>query len=282
MHAHQVDRDGNGGQPHGRGGGIVVPRHVGVIMDGNGRWATRRGLPRAIGYRAGARAVRRVVEAARRRAVGTLTLYAFSSDNWQRPAAEVAVLMNLFERYLAGEARHCAAHGVRLRVIGRRDRLAAALVRSVVAAEALTAAGTAMELRLAVDYSGRDAILAAVAGLRRDSVPTRHDLLVGLGRIGCGGPPEVDLLVRTGGEHRLSDFLLWECAYAELYFSDRLWPDFTAADLDRALAWFGQRERRFGGLRASRYAMPGAVRPEPRPPAVRTQSPRRPTSETRP
>ncbi|MHB8799288.1 MAG: polyprenyl diphosphate synthase [Thermoanaerobaculia bacterium] len=224
------------------------PRHVAVIMDGNGRWAIRRGLPRVVGHRAGAKAVRRVVEAARRLEVGTLTLYAFSSDNWRRPAAEVEALMGLFERYLAEEARRCVQNGVRLRVIGRRDRLGPALAAAVLTAEETTGDGTAMELRIAVDYSGRDAILAAIPLLPPDVAPTRATLLSALARAGHGGAPEVDLLVRTGGERRISDFLLWEAAYAELYFSDRLWPDVGAADLDGALAWYAGRERRFGGL----------------------------------
>lgn len=226
----------------------ATPRHVAIVMDGNGRWATRRGLPRAVGHREGAKAVRRLVEAARRRGIGTLTLYAFSSDNWRRPAAEVAALMGLFERYLAGEARRCAENGVRLRVIGRRDRLAPGLVVAIEAAEAFTATGEGMELRIAVDYSGRDAILAAVAALPAGVPPTRSALLDALGRTGNGGAPEVDLLVRTGGERRISDFLLWEIAYAELFFLDRLWPDTDAADLDAALAWYTGRERRFGAL----------------------------------
>lgn len=227
---------------------IAPPRHVAVIMDGNGRWATRRGLPRAVGHREGAKAVRRIVESARRRGIGTLTLFAFSADNWKRPEAEVAALMSLFERYLAGEARRCVANGIRLRVIGRRDRLGPALVAAIAAAEALTADGEAMELRIAVDYSGRDAILSAVALLPAGIPPTRPDLLAALGRAGCGGAPEVDLLLRTGGEHRISDFLLWESAYAEVWFSDRLWPDVADPDLAEALDWFSRRERRFGGL----------------------------------
>ncbi|MBK6406079.1 MAG: di-trans,poly-cis-decaprenylcistransferase [Holophagales bacterium] len=241
-------------QAHGEGGSgpqeeaAAGPRHVAVIMDGNGRWATRRGLPRAIGHRAGASAVRRIVESARRRGIATLTLFAFSADNWRRPAAEVEALMRLFERYLAREARRCEENGIRLRVIGRRDRLGVSLVRAIDAAEAFTADGEAMELRIAVDYSGRDAILAAVALLPAGIPPSRLDLLSALGWAGCGGPPEVDLLVRTGGEHRISDFLLWESAYAEVFFSDRLWPDVTDADLAEALAWFSRRERRFGGL----------------------------------
>lgn len=239
-----------------------VPRHIAVVMDGNGRWATRRGLPRALGHRAGAKAVSRVVEAARRRGIGTLTLYAFSSDNWRRPAAEVEALMGLFERYLAQEARRCAGNGIRLRVIGRRDRLAPPLVMAIEAAEASTAAGDEMELRIAVDYSGRDAILGAVALLPREDPPTREAVLLALARAGQGGAPEVDLLLRTGGERRISDFLLWEVAYAELLFSDRLWPDVGEADLDEALAWFAGRERRFGGLPKAAPPERGAIRPD--------------------
>lgn len=242
-----------GARARGESGG--VPGHVAIVMDGNGRWATRRGLPRAVGHRAGAKAVSRVVEAARRRGIGTLTLFAFSADNWRRPEAEVEALMGLFERYLAHEAHRCAGNGIRLRVIGRRDRLSPALVRAIEAAETFTASGEAMELRIAVDYSGRDAILEAVALLPRDDAPTREALLRALGRAGQGGAPEVDLLLRTGGERRISDFLLWEVAYAELFFSERLWPDVGSADLDEALAWFAGRQRRFGGL-------PSAASPE--------------------
>ena len=198
-------------------------------MDGNGRWATTRGLPRTAGHRAGADAVRRVVETAPRLGVRTLTLFAFSSDNWKRPTREVATLMRLFHRYLAAEAAALKENGVRLSVIGRRDRLAEPLVRQISAAERLTAGEHRLHLRLAVDYSAREAI-------RRS---TREPSLLG---------PDVDLLIRTGGERRLSDFLLWECAYAELHFTDKRWPDFDVADLERALADFHGRQRRFGAL----------------------------------
>jgi undecaprenyl diphosphate synthase len=203
--------------------------HVAIIMDGNGRWATSRGLPRTAGHRAGADAVRRVVETAPRVGIRTLTLFAFSSDNWKRPTREVAALMRLFQRYLASESAALQENGVRLSVIGRRDRLAGALVRQIGAAEQLTADGRRLHLRLAVDYSAREAI--------RES--TRDPRCLG---------PDVDLLIRTGGERRLSDFLLWECAYAELHFTDTRWPDFDAADLERALADFHSRQRRFGAL----------------------------------
>jgi undecaprenyl diphosphate synthase len=203
--------------------------HVAIIMDGNGRWAAARGLPRTAGHRAGADAVRHVVETAPRVGIKTLTLFAFSSDNWKRPSREVAALMRLFQRYLASEAAALQENDVRLSVIGRRDRLAAALVTQVEAAERLTQRGRRLHLRLAVDYSAREAIRAST----QDA--------------GCLGP-DVDLLIRTGGERRLSDFLLWECAYAELYFTEKRWPDFGAADLERALADFHTRQRRFGAL----------------------------------
>jgi undecaprenyl diphosphate synthase len=200
--------------------------HVALIMDGNGRWGTRRGLPRAAGHRAGAEAVRRIVAAAPGLGVTALTLYAFSSDNWSRPAAEVMTLMRLFARYLCTETAELAAQGVRLTIIGRRDRLPHSLVTAIAAAEAGTAAGTRLELRIAVDYSARAAIR------------------------GGAFLPDVDLLIRTGGEQRLSDFLLWECAYAELWFTDRMWPDFTASELASAIQAFRARDRRFGGLPA--------------------------------
>ena len=204
--------------------------HAAIIMDGNGRWAEARGLPRSAGHAAGAKAVRRVVEAAAAGGIGTLTLYAFSADNWRRPVAEVSALMALLARYLRSEAETCWRQGIALSVIGRRDRLPPAVVRAIAEAEAQTGAGQALALRLAIDYSARDAITTAA----------RDGLL--------GASPDVDLLIRTGGEQRLSDFLLWESAYAELYFTPVLWPDFGAEHLRAALRWFGARDRRFGGV----------------------------------
>jgi undecaprenyl diphosphate synthase len=207
-------------------------------MDGNGRWALGRGMPREAGHRAGAEAVSRVVEAAPAAGIGILTLFAFSSDNWRRPRAEVGALMRLLALYLEKESERSIRNGVRLEVIGRRDRLSPALRHAIENAERATGAGTRLRLRIAFDYSGRDAILAAarrVASLSRENL--EHAL----------GPP-VDLLIRTGGERRLSDFLLWECAYAELVFSSRLWPDFSAADLESAVREFRGRERRFGAV----------------------------------
>jgi undecaprenyl diphosphate synthase len=220
--------------------------HVAVIMDGNGRWAVRRGLPRSAGHHAGADAIRRVVEAAPELGIGTLSLFAFSSDNWARPAEEVQILMALFGRFLRDEAAPLRSHDVRLSVIGRRDRLPSEVVAAIVAAEALTARGTRLHLRVAIDYSSRDAILEA-ARLGRDDA-TRERFAVRLGEIHGAAAPDVDLLIRTGGEQRLSDFLLWESAYAELFFTARMWPDFHGDDLAAAVAEFRGRDRRFGAL----------------------------------
>ncbi|HMA41300.1 MAG TPA: polyprenyl diphosphate synthase [Gemmatimonadales bacterium] len=199
--------------------------HVAIIMDGNGRWAERRGLERTAGHRVGATAVRRVIEAAPAQGVTALTLFAFSSDNWKRPAHEVSALMRLFARHLRTETARCVEEGVTLRVVGRRDRLPGPLVEAIERSEAATTGGARLELRLAVDYSARHAIET--------------------GRL----LPDVDLLIRTGGEQRLSDFLLWESAYAEILFTQTLWPDFGAADLAAAVSWFHGRDRRFGGLK---------------------------------
>jgi undecaprenyl diphosphate synthase len=204
--------------------------HAAIIMDGNGRWAEARGWPRVAGHRAGVEALRRVAEAAPRLGVGTLTLYAFSADNWKRPVEEVSALMGLFQRYLQTETERCVREGVRVSVIGRRDRLAPAIRGAIESAERLTAGGAKLHLRLAVDYSGRQSIAEGTVG------------------------PDVDLLIRTGGEQRLSDFLLWESAYAELYFTTRMWPDFGGEALEEALDWFRRRQRRFGGLPAAEPA----------------------------
>ena len=201
--------------------------HVAIIMDGNGRWATRRALPRTAGHKAGAEAVRRVVEAAPAQGITALTLYAFSADNWRRPAREVGALMGLFAHHLRDETPRLVSNGVRLSIIGRRDRLPADLLSAISAAESATSRGNGLQLRIAVDYSARHAI--------------ETGQLI----------PDVDLLIRTGGDQRLSDFLLWESAYAELYFTQAMWPDFTAADLEVAVREFRYRERRFGALPAA-------------------------------
>ena len=227
------------------------PLHVGIIMDGNGRWAVARGRPRSVGHAEGARAVRRIVEAARATGIGTLTLYAFSADNWRRPAREVSSLMTLFRRYLHAETARCVENGVRLSIIGRRDRLGSALRAAVEASEAATAEGTALDLRIAIDYSAREAIVRAAELARQGGsgdalTPGVFGSL--LAQATGAGARDVDLLIRTGGEQRVSDFLLWETAYAELYFTPRMWPDFNAGDLEQALRDFRSRDRRFGGL----------------------------------
>jgi len=212
--------------------------HVAIIMDGNGRWAARHSLPRFEGHRAGAEALRRVVDAAPALGIGILTAYTFSADNWKRPPEEVAALMALLALYLADEVPRLRAGDVRLSVIGRRDRLPAALREAIEAAEAATRGCRGLHLRLAIDYSSREAILRA-----SESAATRQrfeELL--------GTTQPVDLLIRTGGEQRLSDFLLWECAYAELLFTPRMWPEFDGNDLRAALRDFRRRDRRFGAI----------------------------------
>ena len=215
--------------------------HAAIIMDGNGRWALARGLPRLAGHRAGAAALRRTVEAAPDLGIGVLTLFAFSSDNWRRPPEEVAGLMQLLAEHLRSETSRCLENGVRIEVIGRRDRLGGELPAAIAQAEAAAAAGAKLHLRIAVDYSGRDAIAEAVRHAAHAGLVCRECLEEQLG-------PPVDLLIRTGGEQRLSDFLLWECAYAELIFSRRMWPDFDAPDLEAAVRQFHARQRRFGAI----------------------------------
>ena len=229
------------------------PLHVAIVMDGNGRWAARRGLPRIAGHRAGADAVRQTVEAAGRLGVRVLTLFAFSSDNWQRPAGEVSTLMDLLRLHLRREIAHCRKHGVRIRVIGRRDRLGRLLRSAIDFAETATASGTALDLRVAVDYSARDIILRAVSIAGNGRPPSRAEFARRLAAAANAGhdSPDVDLMIRTGGEQRLSDFLLWECAYAEFVFTPVMWPDFGATDLEAAIHEFQQRDRRFGRVRES-------------------------------
>lgn len=226
--------------------------HVAIIMDGNGRWATARGQLRTAGHIAGARTVRKIVEAAPDCGIGTLTLYAFSADNWKRPSREVALLMRLFRRYLVSEVARCVTTGVRMKIIGRRDRIPAELLRAIVNAEEATRDGKTLDLRIAVDYSSRDTLVraarAASHDVPADSDAERHEFMRLLSKVnhGLDESRDVDLLIRTGGEQRLSDFLLWECAYAELYFTRRMWPEFSPADLAEAVGEFTSRQRRFG------------------------------------
>ena len=223
--------------------------HLGIIMDGNGRWATARGLSRSRGHEAGVRTIRPVVEAAADAGVGVVTLYAFSADNWKRPKPEVAILMGLLRRYLDEEMESLRQSGIRVTLVGRRDRLPGGMAERIARAEAETADRSRLHLRIAFDYSGREAILAAA---RSSPVASDRDAF---GRLVSGDDAgDVDLLIRTGGEKRLSDFMLWECAYAELLFVDRMWPDFGPNDLRAALGDLATRQRRFGGLVEQSFA----------------------------
>jgi undecaprenyl diphosphate synthase len=228
-----------------------LPRHVAIIMDGNGRWAQRRGLPRVEGHRRGARSVREVVRAAREIGVGALTLYAFSSQNWQRPPEEVATLMQLLHQYVIEERAEIMDNGIRLIAIGEVDRLPSFVLDPLEELMQDSAGNRDMTLCLALSYGGRESIveaaramceLAARGALKPDEV-TEEKFSAALQ---TGPLPKLDLLVRTSGEERLSNFLLWEAAYAELYFTDTYWPDFGRDELEKALASFTQRERRFG------------------------------------
>jgi len=239
--------------PQPDGGGL----HVAIVMDGNGRWAQSRGSTRSAGHEAGVEAARRVVEAAPDCGISVLSLYAFSSDNWQRPRDEVHALMGLAARFLREQAARASASGVRVDVIGRRDRLPAAVRQAVAVAERATRGGRRLQVRVALDYSARDAILRAARRMPAGPA-TRDSFAALLASVDHGGPvPPVDLFIRTGGERRLSDFLLWESAYAELHFVDLPWPDFGAVDLAEAVAWYRGRTRRFGGL-VPRLATAGA------------------------
>ncbi|OLB35394.1 MAG: di-trans,poly-cis-decaprenylcistransferase [Acidobacteria bacterium 13_2_20CM_57_17] len=226
-----------------------TPRlHVAIISDGNGRWATSKGLPRSAGHRAGAETVRRVVTAAPRMGIHTLTLFALSSANWKRPDVEVQGILRLLHEYLLTETTHCIDEGVRLSIIGRRDRLPATLRQAVADSEAATARGTRLHLRLAVDYSAREAIYHAACRFYKVTELSPESFSTVLAEVLRGGSTEVDLLIRTGGEQRLSDFLLWECAFAEFVFLQKRWPDFTAEDLEAAVMEFNRRERTRGAL----------------------------------
>jgi undecaprenyl diphosphate synthase len=238
--------------------------HVAIIMDGNGRWATRRGLPRIAGHRAGLAAARRVVEHASDIGVRCLTLYAFSSDNWRRPTGEVKSIFLLMRAFLRLETERMRQRGARLEVIGRRDRLPQAVLRAIEKSEWVTSAGRGIHLRVAIDYSSRDSIanaaLAAMRAMGGQAEPTCDALRLSMTEALTCGAGDVDLLIRTGGEKRLSDFLLWESAYAELLFTDRMWPDFDEADLEAAIEEFRHRERRFGGVPAAVVSIAGGAR----------------------
>jgi len=221
---------------------------VAIISDGNGRWATSRGLPRAAGHRAGAQAARSIIEAAPRLGIHTLTLFTLSSANWLRPRAEVEGILSILEEYLREETGRCVDAGIRLSILGRRDRLPARLQQSIADAERATARGSRLHLRLAVDYSARESLFRAACRYYKATVLSPESFSEVLSEVQHGGTTEVDLLIRTGGEQRLSDFLLWECAYAELVFIEKRWPDFSVADLEAALGEFCRRERTRGAL----------------------------------
>jgi undecaprenyl diphosphate synthase len=237
--------------------------HVAIIMDGNGRWATRRGLPRIAGHRAGVAALRRVVERAPNIGIRCLTVYAFSSDNWRRPTAEVESIFWLLRAFLRLETERLRQRGAKLQVIGRRDRLATSVLREIEKAECATAAGHRLHLRVAIDYSSRDAIALAATGAHDGFLHemrfTPDEIAKTLAQTLTAGSGDVDLLIRTGGEKRLSDFLLWESAYAELHFTDRMWPEFDEADLEAALDEFRRRERRFGAIPDATALLVGGV-----------------------
>ncbi|MGC8473715.1 MAG: polyprenyl diphosphate synthase [Candidatus Dormibacteria bacterium] len=227
----------------------ALPAHIGIIMDGNGRWARQRGQRRTEGHRAGIRAIRRVMEAADRAGVHHLTLYAFSTENWSRPRYEVATLMRLFEQTLQEEVDELHQNGVRIRVIGRRERLSARLCRLVEEAEARTRENTRGALNVAINYGGRAEIVDAVRSLAREGQDLRQlDEETLAAHLYTAGLPDPDLIIRTAGELRTSNFLIWQAAYAELYVTQTLWPDFGAADLEAALADYAVRVRRFGGV----------------------------------
>jgi len=228
-----------------------VPRHVAVIMDGNGRWATRRALPRHLGHRAGVKAVRATVEGCARRGVEALTLFAFSSENWQRPAEEVTRLLELFVEAMDGEVEELGSHGIRLHFIGDFTQLKPEVYTRLRAGEQRTAGNARMVLHVALSYGGRWDIVQAARQLaaraaRGEILPGSIDESMFAGALALGGAPDPDLFIRTGGEQRVSNFVLWNLAYTELYFCDTLWPDFGDADLEKAFRHFASRERRFG------------------------------------
>jgi undecaprenyl diphosphate synthase len=228
-----------------------APKHIAIIMDGNGRWAAARGLPRTAGHRQGIDALRQTVRAAADRGVEVLTVYAFSTENWSRPQAEVSFLLGLFRRFVQQDVAELHAAGVKICMIGDRETLDVQTLRLIEDAEKLTAANTSLTVVIGFNYGGRQEIVRAVkkmsaAGIQNDDVSADA-----IGRFLDTSPwPDPELLIRTGGEERISNFLLWQCAYTEFVFLDAYWPDFDAAHLDKAIAEFHSRERRFGGLKA--------------------------------
>lgn len=233
--------------------GADLPQHLAIIMDGNGRWAARRGKPRTYGHQAGTEVARRIVRAVAERGIPVLTVYAFSSENWRRPQYEIRRLMSLFRRALDREVDQLNQNNVRLNFIGRREAFSKSLQRGMARAEALTGDNSGLLLNVAASYGGRDDIVNAARALAErvrlgELASEDIDEQTFSRTLQLGDQPEPDLFIRTGGERRLSNYLLWNLAYTELYFSDTLWPDFSEAELDMALEDYRLRERRFGGL----------------------------------
>lgn len=232
---------------------INLPAHVGIIMDGNGRWAQNRGLPRTDGHKEGANAVRTVITHARRSGIKVLTLYAFSTENWSRPAGEVAAIMDMVAKYLTKETQTMVDNGIRMQLIGDKSRFAGNLLNVINRSEKLTLEKSDMILNIALNYGGRDEIIRAtkkIGKLIRDGKlsPDKIDEKLISENLDTKGCPDCDLIIRTGGEKRISNFLMWQGAYSELYFSDVLWPDFDEKEFDRAMEFYSLRQRRFGGL----------------------------------
>lgn len=226
-----------------------VPRHVAVIMDGNGRWATQRGLPRAAGHRAGTENIRRVIERFADHGVQYLTLYAFSTENWNRPEKEVRLLIRLLRYFIKRETNNLHKNGIQLRMLGHIETLPEWLQKQVAEAIALTRENQRMMLNICFSYGGRDDILMAVQAMMVAELPASEVTEETVSNyLSTAGAPDPDLLIRTGGDMRISNFLLWQAAYAELYFTDTFWPDFGREDTDIALAEYGRRKRKFGGL----------------------------------
>jgi undecaprenyl diphosphate synthase len=230
---------------------LIMPRHVAVVMDGNGRWAKKRHLPRAAGHKAGVNATRRLVENCARKQIQSLTIFAFSSENWSRPREEVSALMSLFVSTIAAEVKKLHDKNVRVRFIGDRSRFADKLQNSIDESEQLTQSNTGLNLNIAANYGGRWDITNAMQVVARriengemTAGQVDEDSVSAL--LSLYGQPDPDLFIRTGGEQRISNFLIWQSAYAELYFTDKLWPDFSDEDLDLALEWYAGRERRYG------------------------------------
>jgi undecaprenyl diphosphate synthase len=236
---------------------VALPRHVAIIMDGNGRWAKARGLPRIAGHQRGAEAVRRTLAAAAELSIPYLTLFGFSSENWRRPAGEIDDLMGLLRHYLRGEIAELHKNSVRLRVIGDRGRLSSDIVAMIDNAETLTRDNRGVNLTVALSYGGRAEIVAAVRAIAADVAAGRLavaaiDEALFARHLFTADLPDPDLLIRTSGEQRISNFLLWQCAYAELVFTTTMWPDFGRADLEQAIAEYGGRERRYGATVSTR------------------------------